>query len=588
MNMKKLLAVLSAVLMVVSLCAACAPAATQEETTAPEAATEAATEAPAETAAVDTTTLRINLASEPENLDPALNTTVDGCCLALLQFGGLYSDSEDGMVPNFADGMPTISEDGMTYTVKVKDGLKWSDGSDLTANDFVYAWQRAAGTETAAEYSYMFSAIDGYPDNLNVTVDGNTITIVLGAPCAYFLDLLAFPTYFPVKQSAVEGAEGYKDASGASVAPNAWCREAGFVSSGAFTLTEWNHDSSMVFTKNPYYWNADNVSLEKIELMLSADDVAIYAAYNAGDLDFIDTVPTDEIANLKEDPEFHVIDNLGTYYICFNVNSELFTSMPAEQASALRRAIASAIDRQYIIDTVAQTEQKVATSWVGYGVKDGNGGLFKDAAAWSYPNGTDGYFNDADTATALQILEDAGFAVENGKLKDEITVEYLINESTGHQGIAECVQQDLAAIGINITIHTVDWATFVNERQAGNFDVCRHGWLCDFNDPINMLELFGSASGNNDAQLGKVSSTTGTSAVDWSAYDELITQIKTTTDMAERVTLMHQAEDMLMATGAVCPIYYYNDLFMQKSNVSGIYSNPYGFKFFQYATKTAE
>ncbi len=451
----------------------------------------------------DSDTLSLNISSEPENLDPALNTTVDGCCLALLQFGGLYSDSANGMVANFADGMPTISEDGMTYTVKVKDGLKWSDGSDLTAADFEYAWRRGAGTETAAEYSYMFSAIDGYPDNLNITVDGNTITVVLGAPCAYFLDLLAFPTYFPVKQSAVEGAEGYKDASGAIVAPNAWCREAGFVSSGAFTLTEWNHESSMVFTKNPYYWDAANVKLNTIKFMLSADDVAIYAAYNAGDVDFIDTVPTDEIANLKSNPEFHIIDNLGTYYICFNVNSDLYAGMTVDQASALRRAMASAIDRQYIVDTVAQCEQTVATSWVGYGVKDGNGNLFKDAAAWSYPNGTDGYFNDADIDGALQILQDAGFEIVDGKLATPIEVEYLINESTGHQGVAECAQQDLAAIGINITIHTVDWATFVNERQAGNFDVCRHGWLCDFNDPINMLELFTSFSGNNDCQLGK-------------------------------------------------------------------------------------
>ncbi|HWP21217.1 MAG TPA: ABC transporter substrate-binding protein [Candidatus Cryosericum sp.] len=451
----------------------------------------------------DSDTLSVNISSEPENLDPALNTTVDGCILALLQFGGLYSDSANGMVANFADGMPTISEDGMTYTIKVKDGLKWSDGSDLTAADFEYAWRRAAGTETAAEYSYMFSAIDGYPDNLNVTVDGNTITVVLGAPCAYFLDLLAFPTYFPLKQSAVEGAEGYKDASGAIVAPNAWCREAGFVSCGAFTLTEWNHESSMVFTKNPYYWDAANVKLNTIKFMLSADDVAIFAAYNAGDVDFIDTVPTDEIKNLKSNPEFHIIDNLGTYYVCFNVNSDLYDGMTVDQAAGLRKAIASAIDRQYIVDTVAQCEQKVATSWVGYGVKDGNGGLFKDGAAWTYPNGTDGYYNDADIDSALQILTDAGFEIVDGKLATPIEVEYLINESTTHQGVAECVQQDLAAIGITITIHTVDWATFVNERQAGNFDVCRHGWLCDFNDPINMLELFTSTSGNNDCQLGK-------------------------------------------------------------------------------------
>ncbi len=452
----------------------------------------------------DSDTLNINLASEPENMDPALNTTVDGCCLALLQFGGLYSDSAEGYKANFADGDPTISEDGKTWTIKVKDGLKWSDGSDLTADDFVWSWKRATAEETAAEYSYMFSAIAGYPNDLQVSAENNTITVVLDKPCAYFKDLLAFPTYFPIQQACVEAAEGYRNADGTMLAPNAWCRDAGYVSSGAFMLTGWDHDSSLTFTKNPYYWDAENVKLETIKCMLSADDVAIYAAYNAGDVDFIDSVPTDEIKNLLNiNPEFHILDNLGTYYICFNVKSELFDGMTVDQAAALRKAIATAIDREYIIDTVAQCGQKPADTWVADGVADGNGGIFRDAAAWNYPNGAAGYFADADPDGALAILEAAGFEIEGDKLKNEISVEYLINENTGHQGVAECVQQDLAAIGINISIHTVDWATFVNERQSGNFDVCRHGWLCDFNDPINMLELFTSDSLNNDAQLGK-------------------------------------------------------------------------------------
>jgi peptide/nickel transport system substrate-binding protein/oligopeptide transport system substrate-binding protein len=225
---------------------------------------------------------------------------VDGATLATASFGGLYTyDAEGKLTPNFADSY-TVSEDGLTYTFTLKSGLKWSDGSDLTANDFVYSWKRAADPATAADYSYMLNVIAGYDANdLQVSApDATTLVVTLNAPCAYFLDLAAFPTYYPVKQSAVEAAADY------ATNPGSWCQDAGFVSCGPYVLESWNHDESMVYVKNPYWYDADNVKIERLEFMLSADDTAIYAAYNAGDLDFIDTVPTDEIANLKSNPEF--------------------------------------------------------------------------------------------------------------------------------------------------------------------------------------------------------------------------------------------------------------------------------------------
>ena len=304
----------------------------------------------------DADTLRINLASEPDKLDPALNSSVDGATLAANTFAGLYTYNADGeLTPNVAEGYE-VSEDGLTYTFTLKDGLKWSDGSDMTAADFEYSWKRAAATETAADYSYMFNGIKGYPDELAVAAseDGKTFTVELSAPCAYFLDLAAFPTFFPVKQSEVEGAEGYLDENGAVLNPGAWATEAGFVSNGAYVLTEWVHNESMTYTKNPYYWDAENVKIETLQFMLSADDTAIYAAYQAGDLDFADTVPTDEIATLlaEENPEFHIVDELGTYYVCFNVKSDLFAGKTVEQAAAMRQAFSLLIDRQYIADTV--------------------------------------------------------------------------------------------------------------------------------------------------------------------------------------------------------------------------------------------
>ena len=450
-------------------------------------------------------TLRLNLASEPDYLDPALNSSVDGACLAANSFSGLYTYNADGEpTPACADSYE-VTEDGLTYTVKLKEGLKWSDGSDLTAEDFVYSWKRATDPATAADYEYMFSGFDGYgtDEGINVTAtDATTLTFVLSAPCAYMEDLMAFPTFYPVKKDYVE-------ANSTEDAPGAWCQEAGFVSNGAYVCTEWNHDTSMTYEKNPYFWDADNVKIEKLEFMLSADDTAIYAAYNSDSVDFIDTVPTDEVATLieSENPEFYVVDELGTYYIAFNVKSDLFADKTPEQAACMREAINILIDRDYIVENIGQTGQVIANSYIPLGMMDGNGGIFKDD-----PNV--GYFDayainndyDGTVERAITLLKAAGYKFdEDGTLSDEtpIAIEYLTNENSGHIAIAESLQQDLAVVGIDISIAVQDWNVFLEERKNGNYDMAREGWIADFNDPINMLEMFTTSSGNNDPQYGR-------------------------------------------------------------------------------------
>ena len=233
-------------------------------------------------------TLRMYLASEPDKLDPALNSTVDGAILAINSFAGLFTyDAEQKQVPDLAESY-TVSDDGLTYTFTLKDDLKWSNGDTLDASDFVYSWNRAVNPATASDYAYMFAPIKGYaemtemdeegnlvnPDaTLTVTAseDGKTLTVELTTPTAYFLDLCAFPTYFPVYQEAVEAA----DPEGNN--PGAWALDPGenFVCSGAYVLTEWNHNSSMVYEKNPYYHRADEVTIERQELMLSSDETAV-------------------------------------------------------------------------------------------------------------------------------------------------------------------------------------------------------------------------------------------------------------------------------------------------------------------------
>lgn len=641
--MKKLMASALAAAMVVSL-AGCGASSTATSGSGSAAATSenAATASTESVLNTDTSTLYINLASEPDRLDPALNSTVDGAVLAVNSFVGLLTYDENGqLIPGVAESYD-VSEDGMTYTFHLRQS-KWSDGTELTAKDFVYSWNRAANPMTASDYSYLFDGLiakneiaeemvanpeydaaaaeaaaaageeystpaEVYSDaalaeqeanNILVGVeatDDYTLTVTLVSPCPYFLSLCAFPTFFPVPQASVEAA----DTDGTN--PGAWALEAGFVSNGPYTCTAWNHDESMTYTKNPNYYDADSVSIETLQFMLSADDTAIYNAYMAGNLDFIDTIPNEEIPNHNgTDPEFHIAANIGTYYVGFNVNSKLFEGKTPEQASAMREAINLLIDRQYIVDTIGQTGQELANTFVPAGMSDSNGAEFRqNTDSYTYPDAEAvGYFDPSEDAydenleTAISLLESAGYEFDdNGMLSSStpLSFTYLTNEGAGNEAIGAAIQQDMAAVGITVDVETQSWNVFLNERKAGNYDVCRQGWLADFDDPINMLEMWTTESGNNDAQFGRTDDSgviPSYAPQNWDTYNDLIASIKAETDLTARVALMHQAEDMLMETWAVVPLYYYNDPYMQKSNVEGVYTNSFGYKYFHHATKTA-
>ena len=223
----------------------------------------------------------------------------------------------------------------------------------------------------------------------------------------------------------------------------------------------------------------------------------------------IDTVPNDEIQTLLESPEFYIVDNLGTYYAAFNCKSSLFDGKTPEQAACMREAFSLLIDRDYIVENVGQSGQVPANSFIPLGMADGNGGVFKSSVE------DEGYFDvyginndyEGTLEKARTLLKAAGYKFgDDGMLSDEtpITVEYLTNNGSTHIAIAEAMQQDLAALGIEMTIQSQDWNVFLEERKNGNYDFCREGWLADFNDPINMLEMWITDSGNNDCQYGRV------------------------------------------------------------------------------------
>lgn len=439
--------------------------------------------------------LNIFMASEPDHIDPALNSTVDGGCLAVNSFEGLMRYNAKGELEPACAESYEVSEDGLTYTFTMRDGLKWSNGAALDAKDFEYAWKRLANPDTAADYSYLCAMFAGYDetkgladDDVVASEDGKTLTVKLAAVTPYFLDLCAFPSFFPVYQDVVDNNAD-------------WANDAGdnFVTNGAFTLKEWNHDSSMVYVKNPNYWDAANVTVDTMNVMLTSDDVSAYTAYQNGDLDFIDTFPTAEIEAAKKTGEFYTVDNLGTYYAGFNINSKIYSDLGLddEQAAVFRHAICLLIDRQYIIDTIAQGDQKIATTFIPEGVTDGNGGEFKNKDYY----GTD---YDANVEEAKQLLESIGlYDTNSGSLTQPVEFTYLTNNSESNVKIGEAIQADLSTVGINLKIDQQEWNVFLNARKEGQFDFAREGWIMDYNDPINMLEMFTSNSGNNDMQFGK-------------------------------------------------------------------------------------
>ena len=567
---KKIVSIVLAATMAISMCA-CGNGSANGSSAASGSASSAAEGSSSATEGSTSTdvttakdTLNIWMSSEPDHLDPALNSSVDGGCLAVNSFEGLMRYNAEGQLEPACAESYEVSEDGLTYTFTLRDGLKWSNGETLDASDFVYSWKRAAAPETAADYSYLcemfpgFTYEEGLPDDVVVaSEDGKTLTVTLNAVCPYFLDLCAFPFFFPVYEEEVEASKTAENPAGT------WAQEAGFVSNGAYTLSAWNHDSDMTYVKNDNYWDADSVSVTTLNVMLTSDETAAYTAYQSGDLDFIDSIPTEEIATASQSDEFVVLDNLGTYYAGFNYNSKIYDELglDEEQAKVFRHAISLLIDRQYIIDTIGQLNQQIATSYVPAGCSDGNGKEFKNKDYY----GTD---YDANVAEAKDLLASIDlWDTAADKPSKTIAFTYLTNNSAGNVKIAEAIQADLATYGIDLTIDQQEWNVFLNSRKNGDYDFARNGWLMDYNDAINMLEMWTTDSGNNDCQFGRDDS----KSLDWDHYDELISQIRTEADLAKRAELMHEAEDYLMDTWCLVPIYYYNDPYMVESNVKGIY-----------------
>jgi len=354
--------------------------------------------------------------------------------------------------------------------------------------------------------------------------------------------------------------------------------------------------------------------MDKIEFYLSDDANNMLTNFQNGSWLLIDDVPTNEIANLKEsDPEqFVVAGQIGTYYACWNINQEILpagsnlTGVEAEKArQEIRNAISLLLDRNYIVEDIAQGGQVPASSFVAMGMTEPDGKQFYQNTGVSAD--FDGYYNvsadalESNYASAVETLKKYyTFDEASQKFTDFPTITYLYNTGSGHEAIGQYIQAAVSSVGINVNMDNQEWNTFLNTRKNGDYGIARNGWLADYNDPICFLDMWVSGSGNNDIQYGKgAHKDLAMYSLDltpygyedkvengtWAeTYDVLIARIKSCTDSEDRYAMMHLAEDMLMATGCIVPLYFYTDIYMLSSSVDGFFSNPLGYKYFMYCT----
>ena len=543
---KKLLAVVLAATMVLGLAACGGGSSSPESSTGAAAATGGEKE------------LKVQVGPNPETMDPALNSAVDGGNMLLHAYECLLTVAEDGSLqPGCAESWET-SEDGLTWTFHLRDGLKWSDGSDMTANDFVYSWKRVCDPAVAAPYAETVlgmvkgydKAVEGDLDALAVSAaDDKTLVVEMTAPCTFFGSLAAFATLSPVQQATIEA-----NGDAWATAPET------YVSNGPFYMTEWEQGSHITFSKNPNYWNADAVKLDKLTFMLIEDSNAAYSAYQTGEVSFIKDVPTEEIPSLEGNEEFHVDPIIGTYYLNLNCEKDMFKD------AKVRKALSLAIDRNYVAETIMQGTYTAAGNFMGPGWQDTDGSEFMNKS-----NGGKTYIDndnyEANLEEAKKLLAEAGYP--NGEGFPSFT--YTTNDSGYHKAVAEYLQQAWGQLGLNMDVQMVEWASFTPMRRNGEYDAARNGWVGDYTDPSNMLDLLYSSNGNNDGKFNNAE------------YDKAMDESRATSDPETRSAALHKAEDILMEEAGCIPVAYYNDFWLQSPKIEGMWHSATGYWYFMYA-----
>ena len=510
-------------------------------------------EQPAEQTAGNDDYLVWNIAVDSQTWDPTLNSSADGGHIIQNLFEGLTRETKDGIEAAAADSWE-ITNDGKTYTFKLKEGLKWSDGQPLTAKDFEYAWKRACDPAVASEYSFLVTSYlvggeeffngEGTIDEVGVkALDETTLEVNLKFPVSYFLSLTSFYTYMPVRQDIIEAnGEGWEK------------NPETCISNGAFKLEEYQTGSHLTMVKNYQYWDADSIKLAGVKGLMIVEGTTALNGYENGDIQVLDGITIEQIPRLqKEDPNFKITPHIGTYYVNFNNDDELFKDV------RVRKAFSLAIDRKAFVEQVTKGGQVPATGFIPSGMQYSDGTDIRPLDENGLPAAEYGIDpSQALSEEAKALLAEAGYP--NGEGLPEVT--FLYNTNENNKKIAEALQgmwkQNL---GVDVTLLNQDWAVFQEERRHGNYMMDRGGWLGDYGDPMTMLDLFASKSGNNDPQWRYREEPT------LAPNDKMLNPEQEEFDNAinasmlasgkDRDEQLKKAEDVLMNNHVIAPIYYY-------------------------------
>jgi oligopeptide transport system substrate-binding protein len=491
--------------------------------------------APAAPAGAQAQVFRVNNLAEPESVDPGLVTGVPEHRIVSNLFEGLATNDPKDLSPQ--PGMArswSISKDGLTYTFNLRDAT-WTDGRKVTAQDFVYAWERVLNPKTGAKYSQQLYYLKGAEDynkgkladfgQVGVkATDDRTLVVTLRAPTPYFLFLTTFYTLYPVPRWAIE-------AHGAD-----WVKPGKIVSNGPFKLASWVPQRELVLEKNPAHWDAATVKLSRVVFIPTDDLNTAYKQFLAGESDWCTSVPPAQIDAAKPRPEYYATPYLGTYFFRFNVTKPLFADV------RVRKALSMAVDRESLTRYVTRAGEIPTTGFVPAGLPGYEG-----------PRGP-GF----DPARAKTLLAEAGFPGGKGFPKTEL----LYNTSEQHRVITQAIQQMWKEhLGIDVELVNVEWKVYLSRLSSLDYQISRGGWIGDYPDPNTFLDMWIGGGGNNR---------TG-----WASkrFDELIARAQTLSGR-ERVAVLAEAEKILVVDEApILPLYTYVNKGMLSRKVKGWHPN---------------
>jgi dipeptide transport system substrate-binding protein len=502
---------------------------------------------------VEEKVLHLNNGEEPTSFDPSIGFDAVSWNSLNNLMEGLTRLGEDHLPTEATAEKIDISDDGLTYTFHIREDANWSNGDPVTAGDFVYGWTRMLDPNTASPAAFLGYFIEGAEafntgagsaeDVAMKAVDEKTFEVKLTAPTDAFLNIITNPNFFPINENvATANAEWFTEADS-------------FVGNGPFKLTSWEHDVKMVFEKNPEYWDADTVKLDKVEWAMVNDSNTEYQMYQANELDVSD-IPAELSETLMDSEEVQIEDQAGTYFYRFNTTMEPFTN------AKVRKAFAMAVKQDEIVEFVTKNGEKPANGFVAYGFKGPDGKDFREAV---------GNLVEFNAEEAKKLLEE-GMAEEGWDTLPEVTLTYSTSDT--HQNIAVTLQaQFKEALGVEVKLQNVESSVFGSEQKELKYQLSRSSFLHDYADPVNAIESFITGSSMNR---------TGWSNAE---FDKLITDAKAETDAAVRWQLLMDAEKVLFEEMPIFPIHFYNQVTLQKPNVTGIVRHPVGYLDLKWADK---